>query len=406
MNKLYLFLFLLVASSLLSSCDKENENASGFLAEKSGRQYVSENNEFGLNLFRKVNVLSSDNNKLISPFNISMAMGMTYNGAANRTADQIKSVLGWENLSSDEINRYNKELLSSLFANSENIQLNIANSIWYGDNIDIKSEFLRKNSSVFDAEIFKVDFSDNSTVRKMNDWVQSSTNRELNSIVDGISSRDMMCFINTTYFHGVWKHSFNTKNTSKAEFFVTNGDKRDVEMMYQKSDLNYYKGNSFQFVEMPYENENYVMYIMLPDEDSDIDEVISTLDYNKWNSYKSELEIKRNINFGLPKFKFQQQTSLIKLLSSMGIENLFVPEKSDLSNICDRKIFINQMMHNATIEVNEKGTKATAASSVASTFTALVDDNPFNLIVDRPFLFTIEEKSTNTILFIGEIVNP
>lgn len=176
--------------------------------------------------------------------------------------------------------------------------------------------------------------------------------------------------------------------------------------MWQKADLNYFDGHDFQLVELPYENEKFCMYILLPDSGLKLDEMIHSLDYRAWHSYKKKLNKRRNINFGMPRFHCEHSVNMKDMLAGMGLGELFEQSSANLKGITRNNVSISEMMHKAAIDVDEQGTQASAATSMAISFTTLVDDDPFNLIVNRPFIFAIEEKKSNTLLFIGKVSKP
>ncbi|MCF8231746.1 MAG: serpin family protein [Bacteroidales bacterium] len=403
----YIGLFLLIL--LFTNCSKDNTETEEFLLNDSEKatRISKENNAFGLRLFQKLNHQKNNNrNIVISPLSTAMVLGMAYNGTENETKEKLSGVLGWNQLDRKEINHFNNRLINHLHDQSENIQMNIANAIWYSRNIDIKPAFLKKNKDNFHAFASSVNAENQPTSEMINRWATRSTDGNITNVVERIPSRQMLYLLNATYFKGNWKNDFNKSKTTESTFFLENGTSKSISMMWQKADLKYYDNNQFQLVELPYENKNYCMYILLPDSDVKLERVIDSLNYKSWHSYKESLSMKRNINFGMPRFQCEHSVGMKDLVSGMGLEKLFHQSKADLSGISDQQVAISEMMHKAAIDVDEEGTEASAATSLAISFTTLVEDNPFNLIVNRPFIFAIEEKRSNTLLFIGKMTRP
>ena len=69
---------------------------------------------------------------------------------------------------------------------------------------------------------------------------------------------------------------------------------------------------------------------------------------------------------------------------------------------------LDAVKHKAFVEVNEEGTEAAAATGAAVALVSAehAKPKPFQMIVDRPFLFLIEDAPTGSILFAGVVVDP
>ena len=403
----YIGILLLVL--LFTNCNKDNTETKDFLLNDSEKvsQISEENNAFGLKLFQKLNHQKKNNrNVVVSPLSTAMVLGMAYNGTENETKEKLSGTLGWDQLDKKEINHFNNHLINHLHDQSENIQMNIANAIWYSRDIDIKPAFLKKNKKNFNAFASSINAEKQPTSEMINRWAKQNTDNNITDVVERIPSRQMLYLLNVTYFKGNWKNDFNKSKTTESTFFLENGASKPITMMWQKTDLKYYDNDQFQLVELPYENKNYCMYILLPDSKVKLDDIIDSLDYDAWHNYKNKLTMKRNINFGMPRFHCEHSVRMKDLLAGMGMEQLFHRNKADLTGITEQQVAISEMMHKAAIDVDEEGTEASAANSVAVSFTTLVEDDPFNLIVNRPFVFAIEEKRSNTLLFIGKMTSP
>lgn len=399
-------IYLVSLVILFSGCSDANSDGDNPLTSspKAG-EFNNQNNEFGLNLFKQLNGTRRGNeNVVLSPVSVSMALGLTYNGTAGETRSRLNRILGWGEMTVPEINEYQKRLIQYYNNHTENISLTIANSIWYNDQLNIYPEFLRNSNEYFAA--YHSSYNSESTPAEINAWASRKTEGNIENIVEDFSPENMLYLMNVTYFKGNWKYEFNEEKTAESYFFKDDGTREKTRMMWQKADLNYYDGKSFQMVELPYNNESFCMYILLPDSTMNLNNLVKSLEVDKWKRYKSALEKKRNINFGMPKFRCEYNVGMKELFAGMGVRGLFSQGGADLSNISDEPLSISEVMHKAAIDVDEKGTEATAATSLAISFTTLVDDNPFNLVVNRPFIFAIEEKQSNSLLFIGKIANP
>jgi len=400
------YIAFFIAAIIFSGCGSDNAGNEELLkATPEAASFNTENNRFGLEMFKQLNHRkNSQRNIVVSPVSAAMACGMTYNGTEGQTRRELADMLGWNDFSEREINQYHQRLIHYYNNQTGAITLNIANSIWHNSALEVYPEFLRKNSEYF--SVFQSSFENKNFAREINQWARRETNGHIDKILENSSPEDLLYIINATYFRGDWKHEFNASKTTDSYFYLEDGTQKRTQMMWQKADLNYYRNGSFQMVELPYENESFCMYILLPDSNMSLNRLISNMDFETWERHKSQLSRKRNINFGMPRFRCEYSVGMKELMESMGVNNLFETGSADLSGISDKRLSISEVMHKSAIEVDEKGTEATAATSLAKSFTTLVDDNPFNLVVNRPFVFAIEEKQSNSLLFMGKISNP
>ena len=152
-----------------------------------------------------------------------------------------------------------------------------------------------------------------------------------------------------------------------------------------------------------FDGSEYGMVIILPAEGQNIDDFVSEFTQSKWETWVSGMEMERVI-FRMPRFKFEYGKELNDVLEALGIREAFNAADADFSDMTeDVDLFISQVMHKTTIDVNEKGTVAAAATSVTMSFGM---SDYVEMHVTRPFLFAIHEQTTDTILFMGKVVEP
>lgn len=395
-----------------TSCKKEETPAGNMktvqLTEKQ-QKLIDESNDFGFNLFRKVAEISGTNqNMMISPLSVSMALGMTRNGAAGSTLEAMTSTLGFDGLTDQEINDSYKYIVETFSSLDPTVKLSIANSIWYRNTFSVLQEFLDTNKNYFDASVTPLDFNDPSAVKTINDWVSDNTNQLIPKIIDQISGDAIMYLINAVYFKGQWRYQFEKEKTEARPFHLTDGSQVETESMLQRATLQYSKGSCFQAVELPYNQGNYNMNILLPDEGKSLINVISLLTQENWDSWKAGY-VDADVQLQLPRFSFKyNEEHMIPVLSALGMGVAFDPGNADFTRInSNGGLYISDIKHKTYIETNEEGTEAAAVTSVEISETSIGNDpQPIYFTVDRPFVFLITEKSTGTILFIGTVVNP
>lgn len=405
MKKLFLFLSLVLT---FAACNNENEPASQLPSEakpitlsKELEKRVGQDNEFAFDLFRQVLNFSKDTNVFISPLSVSIALGMTWNGAAGETKSEMESALKMSGMSVEEINEYYRILQTTLPTIDPTTKLTLANSLWYRSDFQVKPDFLKVNIDYFDAYVRELDFSKAWAVDTINQWCAKKTNNLIPSVLDYIPENAVMYLINAIYFKGIWRHQFDKKNTTQADFTNEADEKVKVNMMFQKDTFAYAEDEHAQYLDMPYGNKAFSMTVILPKAGKTTSDLLEYLTVNQWNSILQSLAM-REVEVYFPRFSSKNKFLLNDPLIDMGMRLAFT-DNADFSNIADENLFISRVLHNTYIEVTEEGTEA-AAVTVVEVENTLVPMIPV-FQVNKPFLFVIRENSTGVILFIGKMGN-
>jgi len=369
---------------------------------------VEGNNKFAFNIFKEISKDESNKNMFISPLSISMALTMTYNGARENTKAEMNKVLGYEGMDDDKINNDYKILHSYLENLDENIKLNISNSIWIKEGEDINKEFININKDIFGAKVDNLDFTKPSSVDKINNWIEKSTNKMIKDMLKGpIDGNVIMYLINAIYFKGRWQDPFDTNDNIIGEFTNSKGEKSEIDFMRKIADSDktfYGEKDDFQAIKMPYDSGKVSMYAVLPKEGLDIDSFINTLDMDQWNFIKKSIgKEKEAVNVSFPKFKIEYGAKELKEpLVSLGMKDIF-SDAANLSGIREG-IYVSSVLHQGKIEVNESGSEAAAVTIVEVRETAMpIIDETKEFIANRPFIFMIEDEESGTILFMGKL---
>lgn len=388
----------------VNSCGKdENTEIKPLnLPQKSG-MLITADNTFGLDLYTRLSATAKPGtNLMISPLSVSQALSMTLNGAAGDTKVAMEEALRVSGYDLAELNELNKALVTALVAHDPQVVISVANSIWYRQEYTVKSDFVSRNQTWYNAEIRPVDFSDSGCKDLINNWVSDKTSKKITEIIDQINPESFMFLINAIYFKGAWKDEFDKKKTSRQPFYLEDKSEVQVDMMHQKMDINAFDNEIFTSVELPYGKGNWRMFLFLPSDGKSVSDVEKQLTSENWQSWLPKYDTLREVNYSMPRFTFAYEQSLKNALSAMGMEIAFT-DKADLSGILpEGGLLITDVKHKTFIEVNEEGTEAAAVTSVEVGVTSIGNFISFN----KPFLFAIAEKTTGTILFIGRLMNP
>jgi len=410
-RKLNLFFAFLIGICLLQ-CSRSpvstvnNSPRELSLAEKS---LIESDNKFGLKLFKEIIREEKDSNVFISPLSVSMALGMTYNGANGSTQEAMQKTLELSGLTIEEVNESYNSLIELLTGLDPKVQFQIANSIWYRENIPVKEEFVNLCEKYFDALVKGLDFSEPNAARMINTWVDENTNGKIKQIVDDpINPLIVMFLINAIYFKGTWTYEFDKDQTTDDWFTLPDGTRKPCKMMEQKNEFRYFESDAFQAVDLPYGDGDFSMTIFLPTYGTDVDSLIAEFDQENLNSWLSSFSSDSGVLY-FPKFKLEYELKLNDVLKALGMEIAFAPGQADFTKMMHGvrvgELWIDRVKHKTFVEVNEEGTEAAAVTSVGI-MTTSIDPSRFWMRVDRPFVFMIRENLSQTILFIGKIVEP
>lgn len=404
---------VMIGVLLLTSCGTENSGdhldirSNAYYGESDYLKIVSSNNEFG---FKVLSEIKNDSNENIffSPTSLMMALSMVYNGANGVTIDEMGKVLHTEGIDVNDLNQANASLLSMLNKDTEQIDLNIANSIWLNEGYHFKDDFAQHTQDYFNAEFETINFANNDAPKRINDWVKQATNNKIDEIVDSPLDENLVSIlINAIYFKGDWKHEFDKALTDDNEFFVSETDTETIPFMTLNEELAYMENDQFQAVTLPYGNEEMNMKVFLPHEDvsdHDLDDILTQDNWTHWNDHFH----KKEGTVVLPKFTIEYEVELNEALKSLGMLSAFDQDDANFSNMIieEDPLWLSRIKQKAYADFNEEGTEAAAATSVEMKTTSAPIDGPFYMNVNRPFFIAITDDATDTILFMGSIVNP
>ena len=375
-----------------------------------------DNTAFALDFYNQIR--SNDGNIIYSPFSISMALAMTMAGAAGNTETAMMNALRMSLPAEMVYPAYDALLLA--IQNSEEatsdemggspFTLNIANSIWGQSGYAFKEPFLNTLAQYFGAGIYTVDYVQAPEAARdaINGWVEDETMDKIKNLIPegAVDQLTRLVLANAIYFNGSWYYPFRDGATTTAPFNLLDGSQSDVDMMSLTGEhLMYAKGNGYQVVQLPYMSSDFVMTIIVPDE-GDFDAIEAGLTAETYAEMVQGLEY-RAVDLQMPKFDFASSLNVNDVLIALGMGEAFDAELADFSGMTEEdKLVISDVLHKATITVDENGTEAAAATAVIMKLTAAMPEDALSLVLDHPFMFFIEHQPTGSILFMGRVVEP
>jgi serine protease inhibitor len=402
------FLRFAAGALLLAGCQKEPVTPDNFpklrpltAAEVST---VGSSNDFAFRSFAALRQGAEGNNLCLSPLSVSAALTMAYNGADGSTKADMKQALGFAPQTDAEINESFQSLFALLTGLDKRVTFTAANSIWHGQQYQLAAPFVQQNQTYFGATVQGVNFSSPTAKEAINGWVKDKTQGRITSIVEQTQAADVMYLVNALYFKGAWTYPFDARQTYTAPFHKEDGSTTNVNMMRQaKANYLHYADDRQQVIDLPYGNGQFSMTLVVPQGETTLAEVAQRMTRTQLDTwlaaaYTSDQELQ------LPKFKLEYAKQLKDVLTQLGMGVAFT-EQANFGRMLvgsPKGLFISEVKHKTFLEVNEEGTEAAAATSVGMVTTSL----PRALVVNRPFLFLIREKSSGAILFIGQLTNP
>jgi serpin B len=394
-----------------TACDKNNppkENPTAIsieLTEKAA-QVISNSNAFGIDLFTAVSNTEPDVNLMLSPLSASAALTMLLNGCEGETYAQIRDMLGYEGMTAEEINDAYQSLVSQLLAVDPQVELALANAVWYRNGFVVKPPYIDAMKTAFDAHIEGLDFSHPSALETMNQWASDNTNGKIPKVLDEISGDAVMFLMNALYFKGSWTQKFDENGTTEGPFYMDDGTEISTPMMHGDVPVKSFAGDGYFAFEMFYGQQNFSMVVIVPE--SDLEDFLQNMESETWEEVTTGLDSQIDpweVPVVFPRFTFEYEKKLNEMLQSLGMTDAFNPSLSNLSGISDQDLVVSFVKQNTFVEVNEDGTEAAAVTTIGIELTS-VGDEPEPIIVNKPFIFAIREQTTNSLLFIGKVVNP
>lgn len=397
--------FFMVAALISCSTGRQNLNPEikgESMIVNNGTTYTVNGEEkklpFWGSLFNTVCKESKQENVCISPLSAQLALSMTANGATGETQQQMYGTMGL----ADDVNAKAKETIEQLSANRYGCEVNIANSIWVNEKLDVKQEFIDTNKEYFNALVTTAPFN-KETLQRINEWCSENTKGKIKSALDEIKKNDRMYLINALYFKGGWKDEFNKCKTKEAPFTKEDGTVLEVPMMNQSIKTQYYEDDILQIVVKLFD-ATYQMLLVLPAEGVTTEEASAHLSAN-YEKILGEMSIYQ-VKLSMPRFQSDFATSLKNPLKKMGMPRAFGPD-AQFDGISREPLYIDDAFQKTFIKVDETGAEAAALTVMRAGLLAS-NQKPEKRTVklDRPFIYLITNYQPENVLFIGKVGNP
>jgi len=383
-------------------------------------------NEFSIDLYGQLS--QQPGNLIFSPFSVANALDMVFLGAKGATADEMADVLHLHVQAGDDLPtaliqaaqqralftfKYQPSDLAPFSRPPDGFKFDNADALWVATGEPIKSNYLTGVKSAFNGDLLATDFVDAAgAAARINDWVSGKTNGRITDLISAsaIKPQTRLVLSDAVYFKAGWATNFDEAASKPGVFHVSPGQDVTVRMMHATGPYSMTRGDGMEMLEIPYRYNDASLLIILPDEQSGLAAVESELSAQKL-SFWLEYEQTFIVTMSIPAFQTGSDLNLIAALQALGMKRAFMPFQADLSRIADDKVhplYVGDVVHKAFIDVNEKGTEASAATGIVMPGSEGIDPpmEDVTFVADHPFIYLIRAIGSGDILFMGRVENP
>jgi len=359
--------------------------------------------KFGVPLLQNaVEEAEKGENVLVSPMSAWTALCMTELGALGETDEQMQQVLG---VSDRNHLSYLHALTKKMSAGADN-KVHMANGIWFKnvESLHVKEEFLKQNKALLDATAYKAPFNEE-TRKNINQWVSEQTDGMVREILKEIKEEDVIYLVNALSFDGEWQKIYNETEVWDGTFTTEAGEEQPVPMMHSKETVYLEDERATGFVKY-YKGQDYAFVALLPKEGITVADYVQNLSAEGL-SKMLDAKSRGTVEVTMPKFSVEYGLELNDILKQMGMETAFSERDADFSAMATSdvgNIYVSRVNQRCFLSVDERGTKAGAATAVAmANKMAMMDIKVVNL--NRPFVYLLIECEYNEPLFMGTMMN-
>ena len=376
---------------------------------------ASADNGFGFHLLNAVQKATPGGNVVLSPVSAALDLSMVVNGASGKTQQEMLTALSLDGAELDAINTANAQLIKVLRAPSQSVTLSVADSLWVDSRrATLRPDYVQQMQASYDAEVADLDFGHSSSLARINGWAAKETHDRIPKIIDRIDPADVLLLLNAVYFKGQWKHPFDKAQTQERDFTLADGTSKKVSRMAQSGRFDYFETPDVQAIRLPFGDGDLVMQVLLPAKSSSLEALETELTPELWAVWKSHY-VPRQGSIELPRFELKSHYRLNAPLQALGMRSAFDSHAAELTGMFappgerarSKPFFISQVLQSTYWKVDEEGSEAAAVTSIGVRAAALTrPEKPFQMVVDRPYLCTIEDRRSGVLLFVGAIYDP
>jgi serpin B len=372
-------------------------------------------NAFGFRLLNAVQKTVPGGNVVLSPVSAALDLSMVLNGAGGQTRQEMLAALSLGGSELDAINEANAQLIKVLRTPAKSITLSVADSLWINSrHVVLRPDYVQRTRASYDAEMADLDFSSPGAAARINGWASKQTQGRISRVIDKLDPADLVLLLNAVYFKGQWTNEFDKTKTQPRDFTLTGGDVKQVPRMVQSGSFQYFETPQLQAIRLPFGAWDLVMEVLLPATSSSLPALQADLSAKNWQDWEAKYA-PRPGTIELPRFELKSNYRLNEPLQALGMKRVFEPDGAQLTRmltsapgqVSPARFFISSVLQSTYWKVDEEGSEAAAVTAIGVRAAAVArPEQPFRMIVDRPFLCAIEDRRSGALLFIGTIYDP
>jgi serine protease inhibitor len=392
--------------------------ASDAAAPSASVNVAAADNAFGFRLLNGVQKTTPSRNVVLSPVSAALDLSMVLNGAAGETRQQMLAVLSLSGADLDAINSANAHLIKVIRTPTQSVTLSVADSLWVNNRrAMLRPDYVKQTQAWYDAEMVDLDFSSPSAVTRINSWAAKETHDRIPKVIERVEPATLALLLNAVYFKGEWTHKFDKAQTQQRDFTLAGGAVKQVPRMAQTGRFDYFETPDMQAIRLAFGTGDLVMEVLLPAKSSSLGALEAALTLEHWSGWQTHY-VPRPGKIELPRFELNSHYRLNEPLQSLGMTRAFHVDGPDAAQLADMfsaapgqapagNFYISWVLQSSYWKVDEEGSEAAAVTTTGVRAAALArPEEPFQMIVDRPFFCAIEDRRSGALLFVGAIYDP
>ncbi len=347
-------------------------------------------------------LLGNGASPVLSPLSAALALDMVAQGARGETGAAMSRVLGRDRFDREAARREAAAMLADLDS-AEGVTLELAGGLWAAPQFPLRPAFLEAVAD-YRGEARSLDLASLGAPAVVNRWVRQRTHGQIEAVVDRFPQDSSLFLVNAAYFRGEWDSRFDPGATSPGPFTTPHGGVT-VPLMHRSGSFDYTERPDLQAVGLAYRGGRFQLIIVLPRDVLDPEGFRRLVGADWWERLVSEL-VPRPGEVALPRCRLEGRVGLSGALARLGMGAALGPaaDFSGISESCDSRCHLTDVLQRVAIDVDERGTVAAAATAVAVAAVAFV--RPVRVVVDRPFLMGLIDRKTGALLFLAVVVDP
>jgi serine protease inhibitor len=373
---------------------------------------ASADNAFGFRLLKAVQETTPAGNVVLSPVSAALNLSMVLNGADGQTRQELLETLSLREAELEAINAGNAQLIKTIRTPASGVTLSVADSLWVNSQrATLRPDYRKRMLASYDAETAELDFSQPESAPRINGWASKETHGKIPKVLDRIDPTEVLLLLNAVYFKGEWTHKFDPTKTQPHEFTLDSGSPKQLPRMAQSGRFDYFETSDLQGIRMPFGEGELVMQVLLPAKSSGLSALEKELTPEHWKGWQAQFKTRQG-TIELPRFELKSDYHLNGPLQALGIKRAF-QSGAELTGMLSPArghtggLSISSVVQSTYWKVDEEGSEAAAVTTTGIRATAMPrPEQPFRMIVDRPFFCAIEDRRSGALLFVGAVYDP